>query len=69
MSSGVIIIQLARIEEVKETPSAVILDEARSAVEKDQPKRKLIVIFAFFLGGFIGLGVTLIYHTLKKEIV
>ena len=46
--------ELARIEEVKETPSVVILDEGKPAVEKDKPKRKLIVILALFLGLFFG---------------
>ena len=56
--------ELARIEEVKETPSVVILDEGKVAVQKDKPKRKLIVIFAMLTGGMFALGITL----LKREI-
>jgi len=52
--------ELARIEEVKETPSVVILDEGKVAVQKDKPKRKLIVIFAMLLGGMFALSVTLL---------
>ena len=56
--------ELARVEEVKETPSVVILDEGKVAVQKDKPKRKLIVIFAMLTGGMFALGITL----LKREI-
>jgi uncharacterized protein involved in exopolysaccharide biosynthesis len=42
--------ELARIEEVSETPSVVFLDEAQPAVEKDKPRRKKLVIMAFLLG-------------------
>ena len=52
--------ELARIEEVKKTPSVVILDDARPAVEKDKPKRKLIVILTMFLSGVMAAGYTLI---------
>ena len=52
--------ELARINEVKETPSVVILDEGKPAVGKDKPKRKLIVIIAMLLGGMFALGVTLL---------
>ncbi|MFC1484012.1 Wzz/FepE/Etk N-terminal domain-containing protein [Candidatus Neomarinimicrobiota bacterium] len=42
--------ELARIEEVSETPSVVFLDEAQPAVKKDKPKRKKLVIMAFLFG-------------------
>ena len=46
--------ELARIEEVKETPSVVILDKGKPAAKKDSPKRKLIVIMCIFLGLIFG---------------
>ena len=46
--------ELARIEEVKETPSVVILDNGIPASQKDKPKRKLIVILASILGLITG---------------
>ncbi len=47
--------ELARIEEVKETPSVIILDEGKPAVGKDKPKRMLIVIMAMLLGGMFAI--------------
>jgi uncharacterized protein involved in exopolysaccharide biosynthesis len=47
--------ELARIEEVKETPSLVILDKGFPSIYKDSPKRKLILILSLFLGGIIGV--------------
>ncbi len=56
--------ELARIEEVKETPSVVILDEGKSSADKEKPKRKLIVLLAMFLGGFLALTSSLIRQSL-----
>jgi len=57
--------ELARIEEVKETSSVVILDEGKPAVNKDSPKRKIIVIIAMLLGGMVALGVTLLKRAIN----
>ena len=46
--------EVARIEEVKETPSVLVLDKGRPAVEKHSPKRKLIVIMYMFSGLIFG---------------
>jgi len=46
--------ELARIEEVKETPSVVVLDKGFPSVYKDSPRRKLIVFLFTILGFFIG---------------
>jgi len=46
---------LARIEEVKETPSVIILDEGKPAIDEDRPKRILILILSSFTGGVIGV--------------
>ncbi len=42
--------ELARIEEVKETPSVVILDVGNIAVDKYSPKWKMIVLIFMFIG-------------------
>jgi hypothetical protein len=47
--------ELARIEEVKETPSVVILDQGRIAYEKTKPKTLVILIFYFLAGVFLSL--------------
>ena len=54
--------ELARIDEVKETPSVVVLDIGKPAAEKNSPKRKLIVIMGIFLGLIFGI----IYVLVKK---
>ena len=61
--------ELARIEEVKETPSVVILDEGKSSIEKDTPKRKLIIIISIFLGGVLALTISLLWNTMNGEII
>jgi uncharacterized protein involved in exopolysaccharide biosynthesis len=52
--------ELARIEEVKETPSVVVLDKGRPAAEKDSPNGKLIIILYLFLGVLLGLSLSII---------
>lgn len=59
--------ELARIEEVKETPSVVILDDAKPAVKKDRPNRKLILFYSIFLGSIIGVITILIYRIIKPK--
>ena len=59
--------ELARIEEMKEPQSVVILDEAKPAVEKDKPKRKLIVILSLILGGMFSVFVVLIRHSIHRK--
>ncbi|SVD75116.1 uncharacterized protein METZ01_LOCUS427970, partial [marine metagenome] len=58
--------ELARIEEVKESPSVVVIDEARPSVEKHKPKRKAIVMIATFVGGIIAVGFSIIQRNLNK---
>lgn len=45
----------ARIQEVNDTPVITVIDAAVPPQEKSSPKRKLIVIMAFFLGGVLGV--------------
>jgi len=47
-------LELARIDEVKQTPVIHTLDVAEAAIKKDKPKRKLIVILSMMLGGIVG---------------
>jgi len=54
--------ELARIEEVKKTPSVVVLDKGFPSIYKDSPKRKLVVILFFFLGLLFGLFFLLVYR-------
>ena len=58
--------EIARIEEVKEAPVVNVLDEGRVAVERDYPKRKLIVILSLILSGMITLVFTLIIFRVKQ---
>lgn len=41
--------EIARIEEVKEAPVVNVLDDGRVAVEKDRPKRKIMVLLSIFI--------------------
>ena len=50
--------ELARINEVKETPSVVILDKAFPSTYKSSPKRKLIIVVSFFLGLILSVAIT-----------
>ena len=52
--------ELARIEEVKETPSVIILDGGKPAVKKDKPNRKSILAISMLLGGLIAIGYIII---------
>ena len=52
--------ELAQINEVKETPSVIILDQGIAPSNKDQPRRKLIVIVCAFFGGFIAVVFSII---------
>ena len=61
--------ELARIDEVKETPSVVILDEGKSSIEKDTPKRKLIIIISIFFGGGLALTISLLWNTMNGQII
>jgi len=47
--------ELARIEEVKETPSVIVLDEGKPDLRMHHPKRILIISLSLFLGLLIGL--------------
>lgn len=59
--------EIVRIEEVKETPSVIILDEGKPPVKKSKPNRKLILIFSIFIGVSTGIGVILIKRFLPTN--
>jgi uncharacterized protein involved in exopolysaccharide biosynthesis len=48
-------LELAKIEEVKETETLDILQSAVVPIEKYKPRRLLIILFSFFLGIFISV--------------
>lgn len=52
--------ELARIEEQKDLPAVTVIDMAYIPVERDFPKRKLIVILTFIIGTFIGFIVAIL---------
>jgi len=55
--------ELARIDEVKETPSVIVLDKAFPSIFKYSPNRKMIVFISVFLGLFVGLFSSLLRYT------
>ena len=57
--------ELAKIEEVKEKPSVIVLDKAFPSIYKDSPKRKLIVSVAFIIGIIISIVYVLIVEVFK----
>lgn len=59
--------ELARIEEVKKTPSVVFLDEAQPPVKKDKPRRKKLVIMAMLLGLFVSPLAVVTRHILNQR--
>jgi len=58
--------EIARIEEVKEAPVVNVLDEGREVVQRDSPRRKLIVIIGLLLIGIITVVFTLTFHRVKS---
>ncbi|GBD32954.1 Tyrosine-protein kinase ptk [bacterium HR33] len=47
--------ETARIEEVNDTPVITVIDRAVPPQEKSKPRRTLMVILAFVLGGMVGV--------------
>jgi uncharacterized protein involved in exopolysaccharide biosynthesis len=47
--------ETARIEEVNDTPVITVIDRATPPQEKSKPKRRLLVVVAFMLGGIVGV--------------
>ncbi len=61
--------ELAKIQEVKDTPQIYTLSEAKPPMEKSSPKRKRNVLISFFLSIFLGIFVVFLleYKENKKE--
>tara|TARA_Y100000588_G_scaffold382229_1_gene469304 strand:+ start:1934 stop:3169 length:1236 start_codon:yes stop_codon:yes gene_type:complete len=57
--------EIARIEEAKETPSVIVIDEGRAPIGKTHPKRKLIV----FSSILIGILCSVLYIIIEKAIL
>lgn len=57
--------EIAKIEEVKETPTVAILDHAFPPAKKDKPRRKRMVMLAFFLGASLGVSVLYIHNYIR----
>lgn len=60
------IYEQAKIEEQKEIPVVLVLDNAVPAERKSAPKRALIVLVAFLLSFLLGLGYVLILESFNR---
>lgn len=59
--------ELAKIEEIKNIPIINIMDKARPAAKKENPKRSIIVLVAFFLSGFGSLFLVIIRDRYREQ--
>ncbi|MBS83165.1 MAG: hypothetical protein CMD65_03425 [Gammaproteobacteria bacterium] len=59
--------ELARINEFKEIPSVIILDEGMPPSEKDRPNRKLIVVFCMLIGIFLGVIISILNNLFRED--
>lgn len=57
--------ELARIEEIKEIPSVLVLDAGKSAIYKDSPILINYVVFSSFIGLFFGILLSLLKPLIK----
>ena len=63
-------LEQAKIAVKKETPVFSVIEPVKVPIEKERPKRSMILVVSTFLGGFIGLGWIfggLIYGKFRKE--
>lgn len=60
--------EVARIEEIKNVPIINVLDEAKPAAKKNNPKRRLFALFGLFLGFVISAGNVLFQSKYKPVI-
>ena len=54
--------EIARIDEVKDTPSVILLDDSITPVKKHSPRRMFIVLISTFFGAIISLVAILFKH-------
>ncbi len=59
--------EIARIEEVKEAPVVNVLDEGREAMERDRPRRLIIITLSFFLIVIVNFVTTSVIFKLRLE--
>jgi uncharacterized protein involved in exopolysaccharide biosynthesis len=57
----------SRIQEIRDMPIVQILDYARIPVEKSGPNRKMIVLIAFVLGGFLSIGTVFVRNFINSS--
>ena len=55
-------LELARINEVRQTPIINILDEAKAPINKSRPNRTLILILSIFSGFLVGASISIIKY-------
>ncbi len=56
----------AKIQESKDTPTIQILDAAVAPEKRNSPMRTLIVLIASFLGGMVGIIISLIKENVSN---
>ncbi len=56
-----------KIQEIRDMPVVQVLDHARIPTEKSSPNRKMIVIIAFVLGGFLSVGMVFIRNFINSS--
>ena len=59
--------ELAKIEEIKNIPIINVMDKARPAAKKENPKRSIIVLVAFFLSGFGSLFLVILMDRYREQ--
>lgn len=60
-------LELVKIEEIKQTPTLDIIENAIEPFKKTKPRRLLIIIFGFILGIFSSVSYTIIFKTLLNK--
>jgi uncharacterized protein involved in exopolysaccharide biosynthesis len=60
--------ELAKIEEIKNIPIINVLDPARPQAQRESPKRRMIVLTAFFLSAFVILFFVIVVNRYKAQL-
>jgi uncharacterized protein involved in exopolysaccharide biosynthesis len=58
--------ELARLEESNSVSAVQVMDKAVAPEKKSSPKRLLIAIIAFLLGGFVSVTVALLQESFQR---
>lgn len=59
--------ETVKIQEIRDMPVVQVLDHARIPYEKSGPNRKMMVIIAFVLGGFLSVGMVFIRNFVNSS--